>query len=815
MSGVPVINLADRKKIMADRFVVYAAFFSILVLLTSGAVVDAQGTQDVDRYTTIKKIEVAGNRRISAAAIKSTIVTKEGDIYSAETIGKDVDAIWSLGFFDDIKVEVDAFEGGIKVVFRIYERPVVGSIVFIGNNKISEKKLKESIDLLENDDLKRYLLKLDEDKVRELYHEKGFLFVKVSTEEKITNGRTSIIYHISEGPLVRIAEIKFKGNRSIRSKLLRRIMNTAPKRFPSIFFRGNFDKEVFESDVANIKQYYRQKGWLDAEVDWESSYSRDKTLMYLTVNVNENERYFVDKITAEGNTIFSNKEILESLQLVEGGPFLLELLQKDIFEMRLLYGEQGFSNVEIAEKHYFGAGDTNVSIVYSIKENERIFIEKVKITGNDKTKDNVIRRQLTFFPGEYLNVAKIRDSQQLLTNTGYFDMESGAPVSINFEPGSRSDTQNVLVDVKEGRSGTLRFGGGFGANVGIFGDVSYTDRNFDVLDVPKDLTDLVSGNAFRGAGHVFNIRVAPGLQRQEASISVFNPAVYDSPFSAGFSLSSFGRSREDFDEKRKSAKINIGKRVNRNVSIGLTPAIEVITVGDIGVDDRDGTGKFANVALRRIVPQDVFDVEGDHTKLGIEMKANISTRDNPFLPSKGVIGEVSFEISTLDVEIVKFVMVGRRYSTVYKSPKKGKHTLMLGGSIGLVETTSGEDVPIFERFFAGGTGSIRGFRFRGASPIEDNQQVGGNALLLGTMEYNFPVIKKVVRGVAFLDAGKADKDIADLNFSNFRAAVGFGVRLSLPIFGRAVISLDWAFPVVQQDGDELQRFSFNVGQGGG
>ena len=116
--------------------------------------------------------------------------------------------------------------------------------------------------------------------------------------------------------------------------------------------------------------------------------------------------------------------------------------------------------------------------------------------------------------------------------------------------------------------------------------------------------------------------------------------------------------------------------------------------------------------------------------------------------------------------------------------------------------------------FAGGTGSIRGFRFRGASPAEDGQQVGGDVLLLGSVEYNFPVFTELLRGVTFVDAGKADKDIADLNFENFRAAAGFGVRFTLPILGRATISLDWAFPIVQQDEDELQMFSFNVGQGG-
>ena len=787
------------------RIILIVTFLSIFVLFCKS---DISLAQNIDRYKVIKKIEIRGHKRISTAAINSTITTKVGDVYSSEAISKDVDAIWSLGFFDSIDVEIEQLGIGIKIIFNVYERLVVRNIKFVGNVEIPERKLKASIDLLENDDLRLYLLKLDEDKIRQLYLERGFLFVKIRVEERKSSGAVSIIYHINEGPQIRVKSVDFKGNLSIAKRKLRKLMKTQPKRFPSVFFRGVYDKGTLEVDVERMKAFYRQKGWLDAEIDTAISYSKDRKDMFIAVNVHENERYFVNKISVKGQTIFSEKELLQSLQLVEGGPFLLALLEKDIFEMRLLYGEQGYTKVKIDEKHFFNPNNTDVDIVYNLKENGRIFIEQIKIIGNDKTKDNVIRRQLTFLPGQHLDVSRIRGSQQKLINTGYFDMQSGGPVNISFEPGKKPNGQNVIVDVKEGRSGTLRFGGGFGANVGIFGDISYTDKNFDIFDLPKDLNDLVSGNAFRGAGHVFNIRLAPGLKKQEASISVFNPSVYDSKYSAGVSFFSFGRKREDFDEKRKGASISVGTRINDYMTVGVTPSYEVISVEDVDIDERFDPGN-------NIVPDDVFDVEGDNSKLGIVFKTNLSTRNNPFLPSKGYLAEASFEMSTLDVEIWKFTISGQKYHTVYNSRKKGKHTLTIGGTLGMVETFSGEEVPIFERFFAGGTGSIRGFRFRGASPNEDTEQVGGNLLMLGSVEYNFPVIKDMLRAVTFIDAGKADRDIGDFSLGNVRASFGFGARISLPIFGRAVISLDWAFPLLQENRDELQRFSFNVGQGGG
>ena len=663
------MRIVQKNKFSCHNYIISTVFFAIIILFGKSTLINAQ---NIDRYKLIEEIEIVGNQRISAAAIKSTITTKEGDIYSSSAISKDVDAIWSLGFFDSIDVEVEPIENGIKIIFQVYERSVVKSIKFAGNDKISDKKLKESISLLEHDDLKHYLLKLDEDTIRNLYHNKGFLFAGIRVEEKIVVGGVEIIYHIDEGPKVRVAKIAFKGNQSIEDKYLRKYMHIKAKRFPTILFQGLFDKDQFELDIENIRKYYSQKGWMDAEIDWEAEYSRDKKSMFLTVNVIENERYFIDKITVNGQTIFSEKELQNSMQLVEGGPFLLELLDRDIFGIRLLYGEQGFSNIKINEKHYFNANDTNVSVSYDLNENERVFIERIKITGNDKTKDNVIRRGLTFLPGEYLDISKIRESQQKLINLGYFDRESGAPVKIGFEPGSKPNTQNILIEVKEGRSGTLRFGGGFGANVGIFGDISYTDRNFDIFDLPKDLNDLLSGNAFRGAGHVFSIRLAPGAQRQEATLSVFNPSVYDSPYSAGFSLFSFGRSREDYDEKRKGAKFSSGKRLTKNLAVGITPIYEVITINDLDSEERFDK-------LNRFVPQDVFDVEGDNAKLGIQFTANFSTRDNPFLPSKGYIANASFEVAGLDIDIVKFIISGKKFHTIYNSPKRGKHTLTLGG----------------------------------------------------------------------------------------------------------------------------------------
>ena len=442
--------------------------------------------------------------------------------------------------------------------------------------------------------------------------------------------------------------------------------------------------------------------------------------------------------------------------------------------------------------------EPKIDITFDVIENERFFIEKVIITGNDKTKDNVIRRNLSFFPGERVDTQKIKISEQRLTSTGYFDSQSGSASEMTYLPGTKYNTKNVLVNVKEGRTGMLRFGGGFGANAGLFGDVSYTDKNFDIFDLPKDWKDFMSGNAFRGGGHTITMRFSPGLQRTTGVFSFSNPAVFDSGYSLGLSANILRRAREDYDEERKGFKMSVGKTVLRGLRLGVTPNFEVI-----GIQNIDGNA-----------PTIIKDQQGSRRKLSLELTAMLNRLDNRMSPTRGYKITSSLEFSGLDVDMIKFTTKGTRYHTVFNFPDwRGKHILSYGGTLGMIESTSDEGIPIFENFFAGGANSIRGFSFRGVGPIDvaTGEQIGGKALLLSTIEYTVPVYSDMVRGAFFIDAGKADTDLNDINFNNFRATIGFGFRAKVPFMGNSVVSVDFGFPFIRKDKDDEQAITFNMG----
>jgi outer membrane protein insertion porin family len=255
-------------------------------------------------------------------------------------------------------------------------------------------------------------------------------------------------------------------------------------------------------------------------------------------------------------------------------------------------------------------------------------------------------------------------------------------------------------------------------------------------------------------------------------------------------------------EERKGGKLSVGKQVSwlRGLRLGLTPNYEVIGIQD--VDDN--------------APQTVKDIEGSNQKLSLELSAKLDRRNSRFFTTKGYKITSSLEVSGLDVDIVKFLTRGKKYHTIFDFPNWGKHVFSYGGTIGIVESTTDEGVPIFERLFAGGSNSIRGFSFRGVGPIDSvsKEQIGGKALLIGTTEYTMPVYGDKLRSAFFVDVGKVDTDVNDINFNNLRASLGFGVRARVPFLGNTVVAIDFAFPFVDKDSDDEQTVTFNFGGSG-
>lgn len=751
----------------------------------------------------ILRVDVEGNKRVDAEVIRREMRSKPGDAFSAEELNKDVERLWRLRYFDDIRVTREDVEKGIRLVVKVVERPVVQRIRIKGNRRLRDSKLREEIEIKEKSSLQYYVLKLDEVKIRDAYLKDGYQFVEVRHETRTVEDGVEVTYRVNEGPKVRIAQVTFTGNTAFPPKKLLKEMTTRPKKFPSFIWPGIFKEADFEADVLKLKEFYRNEGWLDVALGWDFRYSDDRKRMFIEMKVQEGERYYVETLTIRGNRLYSTPEIREALPLTEGGPFSPQKFQDGGTKINDLYGEQGYINSRVRRRRAFSQTGARVHASYDVDEGERIYVDKIKIAGNEKTRDNVIRRELSFYPGERANTAKIRESVDALVGTGYFDLESDQPIKIDTEIGSAPDRRNILIDVIEGRTGTLSLGVGVSSNAGLMGDISYTDANFDITDTPKSLEDVLQGNAFHGAGQKLTIRFSPGTQRSEVSVAFQDPSYRDGPYSYGAQAFWYNRKYRKFEEGRTGAFVTLGKRLARHQVGKLTGGAELIMIDGVGDN----------------VPKPMKDSEGNHVKLSLTPSLEWDTRNHRVFPTQGYKSDMALEAATVNVNTVKFIAQGKKYYPVANIAGWGKHVASLAGTFGAMESYSG-DVPIFERFFAGGAAggyaaSLRGFRYRGISPVDSvyREQIGGNLLLLGTAEYVVPVYKNYVRAVAFFDTGAVQEDVFDfMKLGDFRASVGVGARIWLPFLGQGHISLDLAMPIKSKSEDDKQVFSFSLGR---
>ncbi|UCG33447.1 MAG: BamA/TamA family outer membrane protein, partial [Phycisphaerales bacterium] len=408
------------------------------------------------------------------------------------------------------------------------------------------------------------------------------------------------------------------------------------------------------------------------------------------------------------------------------------------------------------------------------------------------TQDKVVRRELRLFPGELFDLNKTREAELRLRETGLFSAASVTPVGD--EPGVR----DALVDVTEqDRTVQFLFGVGVTSNSGVLGNIMIENRNFDLFDWPRSFSEFVKGQSFRGAGQTMRIQLEPGTELTRFRIDFLEPYFLDREMSLGTSLYFFERGRDDYDEERLGGSVSFGKRFRkgrmRNWAAELSLRLENVDIDD--VDWLDG--------------RDIRDVEGNNYISSVRGTLVHDTTDSRFLPSRGHRFRISYEQAGVfggDYTFGKIQTSYRWHHTLYTDEFDRKQIVALGGRVGGIIG----DAPVFERFYGGGLGSIRGFEFRGVSPRQGlrDSAVGGDFMILFNAEYSFPLVGKNLRGVAFADMGTVEQDY---EITTWRASIGGGIRLLVDFFGPIPLEFDLAVPLSRDDDDDRQIFSFFFG----
>jgi outer membrane protein insertion porin family len=757
---------------------------------------------------TVEGVRVLGNQTVSTAIILNLVRTREGSKFDPATVEEDYQRIYGLKKFANVEAKVEpTATGGVIVAFIVTENQQIKSITFRGNTSIPNTELQPivetSIKVGEAND--RFRISLAKQAIEGLYRERNFPFAHVDVDTtQLVNG--DLVFIITEGPNVRIRKVKFIGNRSFTDDRLKGQIQS--KSWIWIFRKGNYDPETVEDDVAALRRFYESKGFFDVRIGRKLVWSPDNTELQINFTVDEGQRYYVDQVIFRGNNNLSDSQIRANLKLLEGRPYDADVLSRDVREVIRAYSPFGFiyqqqstdptylqignpRDPEGPVKKVFHAEAGKVDLIYDINEGKPYHVGRILVRENSKTQDKVVLRELRVVPGQLYNSGELQDAEERLKATPYFTRVKITPV------GDDPESRDVLVeaDDREARTAQFNIGAGVNSNGGIGGNITYEQRNFDITNVPSRLQDIFSGNAFIGAGQTFRISLEPGTQQTNASIRFTEPWIFDQPYSFTGELYLRNRVREDYDDKRLGGRVSLGKRFNYIYSALVTLRAEQVDID--------------SVHDRPVRAQEILDAEGTSVLTSIGLQLRRDTTNRGLLPSRGTTTTAGIEQAGVlggDYDFTRFTLSWDGYKTLNEDLLDRRTVLSVHTDLGYIPN----DAPFFERFYGGGIGSVRGFAFRGISPRSgpEDDRIGGDFSLTGSVELSYPIAGDSLRGVVFTDVGDVEPEF---EIGTIRWSVGAGIRLVLPILGQVPIAIDFAVPISKNSQDDTQFISFSLG----
>jgi len=736
----------------------------------------------------INAIGVKNNRAISSEIILSKIRTKIGDKFSQEILNDDLKKLYATQYFTDISIDVEDYKGGVSVTFVVEEKPVVEDMVFKGNNAFRPQKLKSTIKSKPNEMLNLAILAQDMADIKALYVKKGYprVEVKYSIDTDKETNKAIITITIDEKIKVKVSSVKVTGNKAIKTDAIRKILATKPA---WLFNPGIFSDETLQDDIEKIKSLYDDIGFLDVEVTPELKYKEAGTALDVVIDIKEGKQYKVGDITLKGNLVYPEKDVKKNIKMKKAAPFSAQSLREDVFAVRQFYYRYGYMNVIVDVEKNLNPQTGNIDLVYNVEPKEIVYIGKIDIRGNMKTREVVVRRELRVFPGDKFNGDRIRRSKERLYNLGFFEN-----VSFDTEPTDSPDVQNLVVTVKETKTGEFSFGGGYSSVDMLMGFVEVTQRNFDIINFPT----------FTGGGQNLVIKAEIGMVRNNFNIGWTDPWVFGFPYLFGFDVYRTSHVRREdigwaYDETRTGGDLRLGKEFTDTFRGDLYYRLEDVNIENV-IDNAS---------------QDFKDEAGSNYISSLCLELTQDTRDNVFNPMKGYTLNGSIAdaggVFAGDKEFWKGTFSAAYYHSFFD-----KIVIELKGRTGFADSYGDtKNVPIYERFFAGGANTIRGYKERYIGPRDSgsNVPIGGDAILIGNAEVTFPVYEKIIKGAVFYDVGNVWPKVKDFlnDATQFKSGVGVGVRVKTPL---GPVKVDYGYPLSKNHEDKREgQVYFSMSRG--
>ena len=739
-------------------------------------IAESLGTQ-LKNNIIISEILIKGSKRASEDAILNIIESQKGNPFDQEKLDRDLRTIYKMGLFEDVYSDHSDGPEGRTITFNLVEKPTIIKITFEGNKYKKDNKLMEEIGIKKYAALDRNEIRQSRNRLLEFYRNDGYYNVEIEPQTKVLPDENEVIltYVIDEGEKVYITDIEFNGNIVIDNDDLKDIMFTKEKGWLTWFTdSGVLDRKKLEIDTHRLRAYYDSMGYIRAQIgDPEITYDEKEEGLKITIPVIEGSQYMVNDVIIEGDLLRPADELRRYINIKKGDPLSTQVILTEMDNITNFYADLGYAYAEALPSTRDIEGTNLVDIILKIQKNKRVRIERINISGNEKTKDKVIRRELKLSEGEYFSRKKLEKSRENIARTGLYEDNE-----IKTRKGSSDDLMVIDIDGKEQDRTTVSFSAGYGG---------YEKYVF--------MVEYANNNMF-GRGQNIALSAMAGGTTTRFNITYREPWLFDKPVRG--SITAYD-SVMDYDEYTR-------ERVGGGAGIAFLLGLDDYTRGTVNYtyDKSEITDIFSTSPY--ILSQAGETVVSSAT-FGIER----NSKNVPWDTSKGSLNYLTFEYAGGlfggDAAFNKYL-----FSSTFYMPVIWNTVLVVNTELGMIQGRSSGRLPLYEKFRLGGIDSVRGYEWGAISPLDPQtyDELGGNRKWLYKLEYRFPLAKgKGLTGLIFFDAGNAyDSDKSWKNGAG--KSVGFGVRWFAPGLGPLRFEYGYKLKSSRNDPDN-GMFEFRVG----
>lgn len=719
----------------------------------------------------IKKIVIIGSERISKEMILHEIRSKEGEPLSTKRVREDVKAIYLLGYFRDVQVDVSETDEGVVLTFVVIEKPLIENVIVSGNKKLSSKDIEEVIEVKRDAILDLDKVRSSVNEIKKLYTSKRYYGSEVGYRVELIEANKAVVYfEITEGVKGYIKDIRFVGNKAFGRRKLKKVMQTKEKGlFWWLTKSGTLEMDILELDRNRIKSFYHDNGYVTVKVNEpEITLRKDKKSILITIQIDEGDQYTLGSLDIEGDILTTKEELLKGLKSRIGKVYRSSVVHKDLLWLSDQYADEGFAYVDVSPLSRLDRKKRLVDLLFKIEKGVKVNINRIEIKGNTKTRDKVIRRELKIAEGDIYSSTLLRKSRQRVKNTGYFK-----EVDFATSPTEKRELIDLDIRVEELETGALKFGTGYSSVYGVLGTVSLSQKN-------------LFGLGYKAYG-----KVTIGEEIQDFSMGFTDPRVLDTQISAGFDVFNETFEYSTYDARIRGGDFKIGREITDNIRADITYLFERVKI--FNVDEN---------ASSYITSQ-----EGTTDTSKVTLALTRNTIDDIFNPRKG--SEISVSGTIAGIGGDNFFYKARSRASWFH-PIIGDLVLNLKGNVGIVRGYNGKEVPLPDKFFVGGIRTLRGFEYGFAGPIDENYEpIGALNMVSLSTELIYPLSKAIGLKVAlFYDVGKGFDDWDEI--TPLRHAAGVGIRWYSPL---GPIRIDWGYNLdrMSERGEKASVWEFSVG----